>query len=328
MDVLAEALRAVHLRSRIYGRLELKAPWGMRLLRSERPEAHRTEPLFYAVSRGNCLLEIDGKRIPLAGGDFVFILDGTSHVLKDAPKSKVATVAEVYAQRGGRCGGIVQYGGDGAETTIISGSFLFEGILLSPIVESLPRFLHVKGDGGVASRWLESTMQFVASEMESELPGYETVASRLADVLFVQALRTHVQSLPEGRGGWLRALFDPKLSVVLQRLHEKPDEPWSVESLARVAGMSRSVFASRFKSVMGEAPLAYLTRWRMHRATQLIASGAASTSELAEAVGYETESAFVKAFKRHVGETPGAYRRRVASTERMVEGPSGPRSHG
>src|SRR5262245_53356010 len=106
MDVLAETLRSVHLRSRIYGRLELKAPWGMRLLGSERPEAHRAEPLFYAVSRGNCLLEIEGKRVPLAGGDFVFILGGTSHILKDAPKSRVATVAEVYAQRGGRCGGI------------------------------------------------------------------------------------------------------------------------------------------------------------------------------------------------------------------------------
>lgn len=312
MDVLAETLRCVHLRSRIYGRLELKAPWGMRLLGSERPEAHRTEPLFYAVSRGNCLLEIEGKRIPLAGGDFVFILGGTSHVLRDAPKSRVATVAEVYAQRGGRCGGIVQYGGEGAETTIISGSFLFEGILLSPLVESLPRFLHVKGDGGVASRWLESTMQFVSSEMESELPGYETVASRLADILFVQALRTHVQSLPEGQGGWLRALFDPKLSVVLQRLHEKPEGPWSVESLARAAGMSRSVFAAHFKNVMGEAPLTYLTRWRMHRATQLIAGGTSSTTELAQAVGYDTDSAFVKAFKRHVGETPGAYRRRTA----------------
>jgi AraC-like DNA-binding protein len=120
-----------------------------------------------------------------------------------------------------------------------------------------------------------------------------------------------VASLPPEQGGWLRALTDPRLSTALQRLHERPEAPWTVEGLARAAGMSRSVFAARFKSIVGEGPLTYLTRWRMHKATRLMTAGNLSASEIAQAVGYETDSAFVKAFKRHVGETPGAYRRRL-----------------
>ncbi|MDC3954485.1 AraC family transcriptional regulator [Polyangium jinanense] len=318
MDVLADVLRGLHLRTKVYGRLEMRAPWGMRV---DKPG----HALFYAVSRGSCLLEVDGARIPLSGGDFVFLLGGSSHVLRDCPGTRPMPVAEIYAIRGGRCGGLVHHGGAGAPTTLVSGCFLFEGTSLDPLIASLPPLIHVKGDGGVAARWLESTLQFVASEMEAEQPGYETVASRLSEVLFVQALRTHVASLPIEQASWLRALTDAQIGVVLQRLHENPEKPWTVESLAHLASMSRSVFAARFKAVVGEGPLTYLTRWRMHRATQLMAGGDRSTTAIAQAVGYETDSAFVKAFKRHLGETPGAFRRRLKAREGDAVPAAGPR---
>ncbi|MDC0749583.1 AraC family transcriptional regulator [Polyangium mundeleinium] len=318
MDVLADVLRGLHLRTKVYGRLEMRAPWGMRV---EKPG----HALFYAVSRGSCLLEVDGARIPLSGGDFVFLLGRSTHVLRDAPGTRPLPVAEIYAIRGGRCGGLVHHGGAGAPTTLVSGCFLFEGTSLDPLIASLPPLIHVRGDGGIAARWLESTLQFVASEMEAEQPGYETVASRLSEVLFVQALRTHVASLPVEQASWLRALTDAQIGVVLQRLHENPEKPWTVESLAHLASMSRSVFAARFKAVVGEGPLTYLARWRMHRATQLMAGGAASTTAIAQAVGYETDSAFVKAFKRHLGETPGAFRRRLKEREADAVPAAGPR---
>ncbi|PTL79865.1 AraC family transcriptional regulator [Vitiosangium sp. GDMCC 1.1324] len=308
MDVLADTLSSIRLRSMINGRMEMSAPWGMRV-------DARTVGMFYVVSRGSCVLELQGKQHMLAAGDFVFILGGVPYALKDSPRTRPVAASEIYANRGGRCGGVIRYGGAGAPTTIVCGRFVFEGTTLSPLVASLPPILHVKGDGGIATRWLESTMQFVASEMEAEQPGYETVANRLGDVLLVQALRTYVASLPVEQGGWLRALVDPQLGVVLQRIHERPQEPWTVESLARTAGMSRSVFAARFKSLVGEGPLTYLTRWRMHKAMQLMTEGAESASAIAQAVGYETDSAFVKAFKRHVGETPGSFRRRLKERE-------------
>ncbi|QSQ22335.1 AraC family transcriptional regulator [Pyxidicoccus parkwayensis] len=299
MDVLADTLRGIHMRSTVHSRLELSAPWGLRIEARDRPS-------FYVVSRGSCVLEIQGTRHALAGGDFVFILGGVSYVFKDSARTRPVPVSEIYSQ----CGSIVRHGGGGAPTTLVCGGFDFDGTALSPFLASLPPFLHVKADGGVTTRWLESTMQFVASELDTRQPGYETVASRLGEVLLVHALRAHVASLPSEQGGWLRALTDPRLGTALQRLHEKPETPWTVEELARAAGMSRSVFAARFKAVVGEGPLTYLTRWRMHRAMQLMNGGTHSTSEVAQAVGYETDSAFVKAFKRHVGETPGAWRRR------------------
>lgn len=307
MDVLADVLRNVRLRSRVHGRMELTAPWGMSV-------TFQPDPLFYVITRGSCVLEIDRKRLSLSGGDFVFIPGGRPFTLRDSIRTRAVPAEQIYAARGGKCGGVLHHGGGGAPTTLVAGRYIFECVTRSPIVGSLPALLHVKGDGGSATGWLASTMQFVAAELEAEQPGFETVASRLGDVLFVQALRAHLATLPEEQGGWLRALVDPGIGPVLQRVHEAPEKPWTLEGLARAAGMSRSVFAARFKSVVGEAPLKYLTRWRMHRASELVAAGGATVGAIARAVGYETESAFGKAFRRYVGETPGAFRRRLAQS--------------
>ncbi|MCE9670902.1 AraC family transcriptional regulator [Myxococcus stipitatus] len=303
LDVLADALRGVHLRSRVDARYEMTAPWGMRV-------DGCPYPLFYAVMRGNCVLSTDARDLVLAGGDFVFIPAGVRFCLRDKKGTRALPIAEVYATRGPmRCGGLLQYGGGGASVTLVVGSFTFEGETLSPLVKHLPTLLHVRGDAETTPRWLEPTLRFVASELEAKQPGYETVVSRLADVLFVQALRAHLAS-SAGEGGWLRALVDPRIGAVLQRMHEAPEAAWTLESLAKLAGMSRSVFAERFRVLVGEAPLAYLTRWRMHRAMGLMRERHRSMAEVARAVGYETESSFGKAFKRSVGVTPGVFRQR------------------
>lgn len=314
MDVLTEVLRDGRARTVIYGRLELTAPWGVRVDGAR----HLS---FYALARGAAVLEIQRHKVHLGAGDLVFLHKGLAHTLKDHPRSRAASIDEVYAQRGGRCGGIVPYGGGGAPATIISGGFSFDTTTLNPLIAYLPEVLHVAGDTGVV-RWLESTLHLMASEMHAEEPGYELVASRLADVLFVHALRSHVKSNP-CEMGWLRAIGDAQLGVAFQRMHAQPDEPWTVETLAHAASMSRSAFAARFKETLGIAPLTYLTRWRMHRATELLTSSSSSISDVAGAVGYETESAFTKVFKRHVGETPGAYRRRLRAAAESAAGRGG-----
>jgi AraC-like DNA-binding protein len=304
MDVLADSLRSLQLKTEVYGRLELSAPWGIKI---DLPHPG----YFHAVSRGGCWLEIERRRIALAAGDWVFILGGTPHVLRDSPKTRPDSLPEIYQSHGGRCGGTLHYGGNGIQTTLISFSFGFKGTWLNPVLASLPRVLHVKGDGFVAPRWVESIIQLVAAEMEAGRPAHEIVVTRLADVLFVHALRTHVEAFPVETGGWLRALEDPQLGVVLQRLHERPGHPWTVDTMAKIAGMSRSVFAARFQRIIAEAPLTYLTRWRMHTAMQLMTQSDESLAAIARAVGYETDGAFGKAFKRHVGDTPGAYRHQL-----------------
>jgi AraC-like DNA-binding protein len=303
IDVLADVLRGVRLQSRVHARYELTAPWGMRIDGSP-------HPLFYAVMRGSCLLTAGDHELALSPGDFVFIPAGTRFSLRDRRGTRALPIAEVYATRvPSRCGGLLHYGGGGVEVTLVVGSFTFAGEALSPLLEQLPTLLHVRGDAPGSPRWLESTLRFVAAEIEAEQPGHETVVSRLADVLFVQALRAHMSSR-SGESGWLRALVHPRIGAVLQRVHEQPQAPWTLAKLARRAGMSRSVFAERFKALVGEAPLAYVTRWRMHRAMTLLRERDASLADVARAVGYETDSAFGKAFKRRVGLTPGEFRRK------------------
>ncbi|AGC48717.1 AraC family transcriptional regulator [Myxococcus stipitatus DSM 14675] len=307
LDVLADVLQGIHLRSRVHARYELTAPWGMRIERAP-------FPVFYAVLRGNCVLSAGDKELSLTGGDFVFLPAGARFTLKDRRGSRVLPVEAIYATRQPvRCGGVLHYGGDGEAVTVLCGSFTFEGETLSPLVRHLPTLMHVKADDPASSRWLEPTLRFVASEIEAQQPGYDTVVSRLADVLFVQALRAHLESSSKDNG-WLRALVDPRIGAVLQRVHEKPEAPWTLEGLARAASMSRSVFAERFKQLVGEPPLVYVGRWRMHRAMTLMRARDTSVAEVARAVGYETESAFGKAFRRWVGMTPGAFRRSSAAT--------------
>ncbi|MFY1827472.1 AraC family transcriptional regulator [Myxococcus fulvus] len=302
LDVLGDVLQGVKLRSRVNARYELTAPWGMRIGGSP-------FPLFYAVMRGGCLLSTDARELSLASGDFVFIPANVKFTLKDRRSTRALPIEEVYATRKPlRCGGLLQYGGGGEAVTLMVGSFLFEGETLSPLVRHLPSLLHVRADDPRSPRWLESTLRFVASEIEAQQPGHEVVVSRLADVLFVQALRAHLESSSR-ENGWLRALVDPRIGAVLQQVHERPQAPWTLEGLAKRAGMSRSVFAERFKSLVGEAPLAYVGQWRMHRAMTLLKDRDVSLAEVARAVGYETESSFGKAFRKWVGVTPGAYRR-------------------
>ncbi|RYZ44177.1 MAG: AraC family transcriptional regulator [Myxococcaceae bacterium] len=309
MDVLTDSLRSLQLKTEVYGRLELSAPWGLKLDLG-------LPGFFHAVSRGSCWLEVEGQRIALAAGDWVFILGTAPHQLRDSPRTRTRPLPEIYEATGARCGGVLRHGGDGPQTTLISFSFGFAGTWLDRLLAGLPRVLHIKGDGVGPTRWVESIIQLVAAEMEAGRPGHEIVATRLADVLFIHALRAHVEAFPAQKGGWLRALEDPQLGRVLQQLHERPRHPWTVESMAKLASMSRSTFAERFQKVIGESPLTYLTGWRMHTASRLMANPDASLTAIAEAVGYETDSAFGKAFKRHVGKTPGEYRRqlRLAST--------------
>jgi AraC-like DNA-binding protein len=308
MDVLTDALEAIHLKSVIHGRMELTAPWGFRV--------DGGRPGFFVVTRGTCWLAVEGgEKHQLAGGDYVLLPRGHAHVLMDHPATPPRPVAEVFdkgGEKGGKgCqpGGIVHYGGGGALTTVVGGSFLFEDGEKSPLVASLPPVVHVKGDRGTAVQWLETSLQFVASEMAAGQPGAETVVSRLADILFVQAVRAHVLQSGDDAKGWLRALVDPQIGAALSLIHERPDEAWTVQSLAARVAMSRSAFAVRFARLVDEPPLTYVTRWRMDKASRLLRTSHASIGEIAGRVGYDAEAAFSKAFKRWMGVPPGAYRR-------------------
>ena len=323
MDVLTDVLQSFRLRSQVYGRFEMTAPWGFRL-----DVSHSPHPVLFVVSRGAAWLEVDGVdgSIPLAGGDFVLLPRGNAFNLRDKGDTPVVSMEEMLKACGkapGQCetSPVLHFGGGGSAATLISGCLQFEEGGSSPIVDALPTLIHVKGDQGEPVQWLASTLQFLACEAASSMPGSEAIRSRLADILFVQAVRYHISSTGDHPAGWLRALNDPQIGKSLRLLHEKPADPWTVESLADGVAMSRSAFAEKFSSVVGEPPLSYLTRWRMQKAAKMLRQPDTTIATVARAVGYEAEASFGKAFKREMGMAPGEYRASTKVERHQISGP-------
>ncbi len=320
MDPITDIFRTLHIEAVVHSRLEATAPWGlMREAHIEEkvtPSGKRISPTelahFGMVSRGNCWLSVEGIRdpIPLTGGDCFLLAPRTSFILRDQPKTQPRSFCEVAPKNNSN---VAHYGGGGAPTTIVSGFLSFESASLKPITQLLPNLILVKADQAQTLA-LHNTVRMLASEMEAQNPGSEVVANRLAEVLFIQTLRAHMASGAESyKLGWLHAIFDPQIGTALRAVHEDVNGPWTVESLAAAAGMSRSAFAARFKELLGQTPLEYVTEWRMQKALVLLKQEEKKLVEVALSVGYESDAAFSKAFKRVVGVTPGEYRQGAAS---------------
>jgi AraC-like DNA-binding protein len=320
MDAITDLFLTTQVASVVHARLEATAPWG---LKREAPAAegmakYPAQPAispsqlahFGMVSRGQCWLSVEGipEAMPLAGGDCFLLAPGSSYILRDNPGTRPRSFCEVAPRDGSQ---LIQFGGGGAPTTIVSGWFQFEQASVKILRRLLPLLILVRGDQA-QSLALHTTLNMLASEMGEQAPGSDLVVNRLADVLFIQCIRAHFGSRSEVcKRGVLHAIFDPQIGVALKGMHEKVEEPWTVESLAVACGMSRSAFAARFKELVGETPLEYLTNWRMHKATALLRKGDRKLFEVAKSVGYDSDAAFSKAFKRTFGLAPREYERSV-----------------
>lgn len=315
MDPITDIFSTLHVTAVVHSRLEATAPWGLmreaqieeKTMSSGKKVSSTELAHFGMVTRGNCWLSVQGisDPIPLTGGDCFLLAPRTSFILRDQPKTRPRSFCEVAPKENTN---VAYYGGGGAPTTIVSGFLSFDSASLKPITQLLPSLILIKADQA-QSLALHNTLRLLASEMEIQMPGSEVVANRLAEVLFIQTLRAHIASGAEScRRGWLRAIFDPQVGAALRAVHANVNNPWTVESLAEAAGMSRSAFAARFKELVGQTPLDYVTKWRMQKAVSLLREDDKKLMEVAQSVGYESDAAFSKAFKRLVGVTPGEYR--------------------
>jgi AraC-like DNA-binding protein len=317
MDPISDLFNTMHITSVVHARLEATAPWG--LMREGEPgngAAHSpaagNSPSqlahFGMVSRGNCWLSVGGMPdpLPLTGGDCFLLAPGSTYALRDDPRTEARSFCEAAPTK---ASDVIHYGGGGAPTTIVSGWFRFGPVSVTPLRRLLPDLILIKADQA-RTLALHTTLQLLASEMSEPTPGSEVMVNRLADILFIQCVRAHIASGCENcKGGWLRAIFDPKIGAALKAIHERVENPWTVETIAEAAGMSRSAFALRFKELLGETPLEYLTNWRMYKATGMLEEDDKKLPEVAKSVGYDTDAAFSKAFKRVLGVAPREYRR-------------------
>jgi len=315
MDVLSDVLRMVRVTSQIRCRGEFTAPWGMEV--AARPE---TIP-FYVMAQGSGYLEMDGLPAPVAlvSGDVVMLSQGSAHRLRDSPQSAV-TPLDAMMEHGG-CNGthrVMRGEGHGAPTTLIAGTFTIVN-RVHPILSGISPLVHMRTTSTCPVPWLDATLQLIAAESSSERPGSQITVSRLMDVLFIQLVRAdileHADSGHECKPNVLYALSDAQLAKGINAIHRDPARPWTVAELAAESGMSRTAFSVRFSKMAGISPLAYATQWRMIRATDMLVYGEGTIAEIAEAVGYESEAAFGKAFKREVGVAPGRYRERWRNGE-------------
>lgn len=304
-DALSQLLLRLSVSSFVYCRSELSAPWGFQV-------AAKSTPAFHLLASGSGWLEVDGSpdAVALAAGDLVILPRGDGHRVRDTRSSPVLWLDRML-EANPPYDGWLHHGGGGDRSELLCGGFAVEQVTARPLLESLPKIVHLRGSDGRSPEWLAGLIRMIAIEMASSGPGAEAVVTRLTDALLARALRQCLQGTrsTEGAPALPTALRDPQIAHALRLIREQPDRPWTVSKLASAVSLSRSAFASRFREAIGEPPMQHLTRYRLNRAADYLRTTNVGLREIARLTGYESEVSVSKAFRRAFGQPPGAFRK-------------------
>lgn len=308
-DALTQILNTARLKSSVYCRSELGSPWGLQF-------APRSCAVFHVLYRGNgCFcMEDDETMLSVAQGDVLLLPGGEAHLLLETPAAPVFGNLEL--DQWGEC--VLMRWSETPAAVVLCGTFDFEFAETAAFLKRLPRLIHIPYH---PESTLNQTLDLMACESESARPAKEVILRRLADILFVQIMQRWVELQGAANSGWLGALHDPFIGRALDLIHTQPEHAWTVAELARAAASSRSSFVARFTALTGEAPMEYLTRWRMQLAARLIEQADVRVSEVAAQVGYRSEAAFSRAFKRTFGIAPRKWHSKwgVQSPDRPIK---------
>ncbi len=314
MDALSDVLRVIRLAGAVFLEAEFTAPWCVSgKVSPDVCRAFQVAPRHviasHCVTEGRMQLKVQGAEpVDIRAGEFILLPHNDTHVFGSDVRLPFTPVREFFRAPAGSSMVRVRSGGGGATTQMLCG-FLGSDIAFTPLLSALPPMMKLNMRSSASGAWIESSFRFAASEIAMGRMGSATVIAKLSELLFIEAINQYVASLPSERRGWLAGLRDAHIGHALALLHEKPMQTWTAEELAAQVGMSRSVFAERFTALVGESPIHYLAMWRMHVAAQRLRDGLESVAQVAFAVGYDSEAAFSRAFKRQFGESPGAWRR-------------------
>jgi AraC-like DNA-binding protein len=313
LDAFSDVLRVIRLAGGVFLEAEFTAPWCI----SGKISADHCKPFLvtprhiiasHFVSQGRLQLRVEGgEAIEVRAGELVLLSHNDDHSFgSDLDTAAIPAHKFVQSQE---AGGIarIKHGGGGEATQVLCG-FLGSETSFNPLLSSLPPVLKLDVRATASGAWIESSFRFAVSEIAAGRMGSATVIAKLSELLFVEAVSQYVANLPAERRGWLAGLRDPQIGRALGLLHARPTQAWTAEGLALEVGMSRSAFAERFTSLIGQPPIQYLTLWRMHMAAQRLREGRGNVAQVALAVGYESEAAFSRAFKRQFGTSPGNWR--------------------
>lgn len=315
MDVLSEALNSVRMTGAIFYYAECTAPWGFavpplrKVAHLLAPGTERLVP-YHLVAEGGALVRFDdGADIELKAGDVVIIPHGDAHTVSNGSPAKLIDSA---ASLGKFIAGdlrTMSLGGGGEKTTFVCGYFGCERHADALFLAGLPQVIKINVRGDATGEWLERSIRYLVAEADSGRAGQKVLLSKMAEALFVQTLRIYMEQLPPEQTGWLAGARDPVVGGCLALMHQQPYRRWTLPELARQAGASRSVVAERFAQFLGAGPLNYLARWRLQLAARLLQTTRKTIVQVASEIGYESEAAFNRAFKREFGLPPAKYRK-------------------
>jgi len=312
-DVLSEMLRAVRLTGSVFFSGRFTRPFGVispKRWDERTPMARlRHVSVFHLVASGGCMIEIaTGERREIKAGDILLLPFADQHRFWSGEPSSVALAADIIQP--GPIEGMwsVRYGGGGAETRLVCGYLESSEFLFAPVFRTLPPLLVDRSDDDKVGALIVSTVKEIVALVDAASPGSQLMLGRLMELLFVEVMRRHVARLPLGSTGWLAALNDPIVARALKLVHGEPARRWTTDDLARAAGSSRTVLAERFNALLGKPPIEYVTSWRIQIAADRLRGTRDGIAAIAADIGYESEAAFNRAFKRVTGVTPGRWR--------------------
>jgi AraC-like DNA-binding protein len=315
-DVLSELLRVLRLTGSVFMNGWFSEPFGVispRQWDASAPLAHlRHMSLFHLIASGNCTITAeDGTTWETGVGDIVLMPNAIEHRLWRGKPAQFVPGPEIVTEGPIKGVSVVRHGGDGPDTRIVCGFIESAELVTAPLFRTLPSVLVERTRDNPVAGMLASTAGEILRQIDEARPGAELLLGRLMEMLFVEVLRRHAANLPRGTVGMLAALRDPLMARALKQLHADPARHWTVEELAREAGASRTVIAERFNTLLGKPPIEYLTGWRIQTAAERLRSTDDSLAQVAEAIGYDSEASFSRAFKRTMGISPGAWRTAV-----------------
>lgn len=315
MDVLSDVLRVAHLTGGVFLQAEFFEPWCM----ASQLKPEHCEPflgpishmiLYHYVVEGGLWVQLEGEEpFELAPGEVVLFPRNDMHLLGSQLDLPAVVGSDVIVPP--TDGGLytLRLGGEGARTRVICGFLGCDSVEGNLVLSTLPGALRLNVEEGSAAEWIRSTFQYAADEVAAGRPGSETVLAKLSELLFVEAIRRYADALPEGQSGWLAGLRDRYVARALALFHRDITRSWTVDELGREVGLSRSALAERFTRLIGVAPMHYLANWRLQVAAHELRTSSASLAKVATTVGYESEAAFSRAFKKAFGTAPAMWRR-------------------
>lgn len=318
-DALSEALSSIRVTGAIFADALCTAPWGFAvpaMARIAHVLAPGTECVvgYHLVCEGKALVQLAGTAdVPLTAGDIVIIPHGDPHTITNGKPSKLIDTSDAVGRWLAGDVSTVRMGGDGEVTRFVCGYFGCERHAARLFLAGLPPVIRMNVRSDAAGQWLEGSIRHLLGEAISGRPARAVLLSKMAEAIFVEALRRYMELLPAEARGWLAGARDPVVGATLALLHRQPCHPWTVAELAGKVGTSRSLLAKRFAQFLGEPPFAYLARWRLQLAARLLQTTPKAVVHVALNVGYDSEAAFNRAFKREFGLPPAQYRRKCAA---------------